>query len=77
MDILYLADFNQVLDPVDIGQEGWRERYYKLKFKAEMDDKEFFETLTRHYAEGLEWVLQYYYQGRVKHKRQTKDSKEK
>lgn len=33
-----------LLDPVEVGgKEGWRDRYYKLKFKADMSDKEFFD----------------------------------
>jgi len=54
---------NEPEDLVKLGEEGWRERYYQVKFGVGLDDKQFFERIRQHYLEGLEWVLQYYYQG--------------
>jgi 5'-3' exonuclease len=31
-------------DPVQLGKEGWKERYYLHKFGVEMNDKEFFSN---------------------------------
>jgi 5'-3' exonuclease len=35
----------------------------QVKFKKELHDKDFIRSLTHTYAEGLQWVLKYYYQG--------------
>eukprot|EP01129_Flabellula_baltica_P006774 TRINITY_DN2576_c0_g1_i1.p1 TRINITY_DN2576_c0_g1~~TRINITY_DN2576_c0_g1_i1.p1 ORF type:complete len:957 (+),score=225.13 TRINITY_DN2576_c0_g1_i1:38-2908(+) len=55
------------VDPVDeirFGEEGWRDRYYKEKFGVSLQyDTEFFEKMNQDFAEGLQWVLYYYYQG--------------
>jgi len=56
-------EFDEDADPVRLGTEGWRARYYKAKFGVDITDSAFFEKLTNIYAEGLQWVLQYYYQG--------------
>eukprot|EP01124_Arcella_intermedia_P032280 TRINITY_DN74_c0_g1_i1.p1 TRINITY_DN74_c0_g1~~TRINITY_DN74_c0_g1_i1.p1 ORF type:complete len:1068 (-),score=283.68 TRINITY_DN74_c0_g1_i1:40-3042(-) len=47
-------------DPVRLGEEGWKERYYAAKFGG---DKELLNNIKQSYLEGLEWVMQYYYQG--------------
>ena len=55
---------NDPNDSVRLWEDGWRERYYKNKFnvgKADLD--EFRIQVAQHYARGLCWVLQYYYQG--------------
>ncbi|OAF71372.1 hypothetical protein A3Q56_00864 [Intoshia linei] len=48
---------------IRLWEEGWRERYYKNKFKVELADVEFRKTVTEEYVVGLSWVLLYYYQG--------------
>jgi 5'-3' exoribonuclease 2 len=55
---------NNPNDTVRLWEEGWRERYYKNKFNVEKNDLEEFRIqVAQHYARGLCWVLQYYYQG--------------
>jgi len=58
-----VADLEEGADALRIGEEGWRERYYKAKFKVGLDNTEFFDALKQAYVEGLQWVLKYYYQG--------------
>ncbi|KAH3732989.1 5'-3' exoribonuclease 2 [Pelomyxa schiedti] len=55
--------FDQPQDEIRLGDFGWRERYYKVKFNKNMDDTEFFTQLCGSYMTGLCWVLKYYYQG--------------
>lgn len=55
---------NDPNDTVRLWEEGWRERYYKNKFNVDKDNlQEFRIEVAQHYARGLCWVLQYYYQG--------------
>ncbi len=55
---------NDPNDSVRLWEEGWRERYYKNKFNVGKDDLQTFRIeVAQHYARGLCWVLQYYYQG--------------
>ena len=55
---------NDPSDTVRLWEEGWRERYYKNKFNVGKQDLEEFRIhVAQHYARGLCWVLQYYYQG--------------
>jgi len=55
---------NDPNDSVRLWEEGWRERYYKNKFNVGKNDLEEFRIqVAQHYARGLCWVLQYYYQG--------------
>jgi 5'-3' exonuclease len=55
---------NDPNDTVRLWEEGWRERYYKNKFNVGKDDLQTFRIeVAQHYARGLCWVLQYYYQG--------------
>jgi len=55
---------NDPNDTVRLWEEGWRERYYKNKFNVGKDDLQQFRIqVAQHYARGLCWVLQYYYQG--------------
>ena len=55
---------NDPNDSVRLWEDGWRERYYKSKFNVNKKDMEEFRTqVGQHYARGLCWVLQYYYQG--------------
>jgi 5'-3' exonuclease len=51
-------------DTVRLWEEGWRERYYQNKFNVNKNDLEKFRLqVAQNYAQGLCWVLQYYYQG--------------
>jgi 5'-3' exoribonuclease 2 len=50
-------------DPVRLWEDGWRGRYYKIKFDISEEDDDFRHKVARHYALGLIWVLKYYYQG--------------
>ncbi len=55
---------NNPNDSVRFWEEGWRERYYKTKFNVGKSNiEEFRVQVAQHYARGLCWVLQYYYQG--------------
>jgi 5'-3' exoribonuclease 2 len=46
------------VDKVDLGREGWRERYYEEKMPGVNPD-----DVARCYVEGLVWVFGYYYKG--------------
>ncbi|KAJ3743348.1 exoribonuclease 2 [Lentinula detonsa] len=50
-------------DTVKLWEPGYRDRYYRQKFGVEPNDKEFKKKITKHYLEGMAWVLCYYYQG--------------
>jgi 5'-3' exonuclease len=43
-------------------EDGWKQRYYKVKFDVSEDDVNFRLTVAKHYVIGLQWVLKYYYQ---------------
>jgi 5'-3' exoribonuclease 2 len=51
---------------VRFGEEGWKPRYYSSKIHIDRDRKEdgvIFHKLFKSYAEGLAWVMKYYYEG--------------
>lgn len=57
-------------DPIRLGEgsdKDWRERYYTIKFKEHITNETNIEQIAAHvarkYAEGLAWVLNYYFQG--------------
>ncbi|KAG1674258.1 5'-3' exoribonuclease 2 [Nymphon striatum] len=50
-------------DEVRLWEDGWKERYYESKFNVSGDTTEFKTKVAHAYAEGLCWVLKYYYQG--------------
>lgn len=50
-------------DPVRLWEDGWKQRYYKIKFDVDEDDLDFKTKVAHHYTIGLQWVLKYYYQG--------------
>jgi len=50
-------------DTVKLWEPGYEERYYEQKFKVAPNDLAFRHKVARHYAEGLCWVLAYYFQG--------------
>lgn len=50
-------------DNVRLWEEGYADRYYEQKFGVDPQDKEFRHKVARAYAEGLAWVLLYYFQG--------------
>ncbi|KAH7036342.1 exoribonculease Dhp1 [Macrophomina phaseolina] len=50
-------------DDVRMWEEGYADRYYEQKFHVDPKDIEFRHQVARDYAEGLAWVLLYYFQG--------------
>ena len=50
-------------DTVRLWEEGYADRYYEQKFKADPCDVAFRNQVARDYVEGLAWVLLYYFQG--------------
>ncbi|KAG9133933.1 hypothetical protein Leryth_004645 [Lithospermum erythrorhizon] len=62
---LIKAEDNLTIEKVDFGKDGWKERYYALKFEIENDDKGELirKDAVNKYVEGICWVMRYYYQG--------------
>lgn len=54
---------DQYADPVRLGEPGYRDRYYTLKFDAPEDNQAKRRDVVERYIEGVCWVLLYYYQG--------------
>ena len=50
-------------DTVRMWEEGYGDRYYEQKFHADPKDIGFRNKVAQAYAEGLAWVLLYYFQG--------------
>ncbi|XP_002741181.1 5'-3' exoribonuclease 2 [Saccoglossus kowalevskii] len=50
-------------DDIRLWEDGWKDRYYKLKFDVSENDEQFVQSVVSSYVEGLCWVLRYYYQG--------------
>ena len=50
-------------DMVRLWEEGYAERYYEKKFGVDPQDFAFRHKVAHAYAEGLAWVLLYYFQG--------------
>ena len=50
-------------DTIRLWEEGYADRYYEQKFKADPKDLAFRNKVARDYVEGLAWVLLYYLQG--------------
>uniref|UniRef100_A0A914BXC7 5'-3' exoribonuclease n=1 Tax=Acrobeloides nanus TaxID=290746 RepID=A0A914BXC7_9BILA len=50
-------------DEVRLWESGWKDRYYQMKFGVSESDVNFRHRVAYAYAEGLCWVLKYYYQG--------------
>lgn len=50
-------------DHVRLWEDGYADRYYEQKFKAEPTDIAFRNNVAKAYVEGLAWVLLYYFQG--------------
>ena len=50
-------------DTIKLWEEGYSDRYYEQKFKVDPKNLEFRHKVARAYAEGLAWVLLYYFQG--------------
>ncbi|RDA82743.1 hypothetical protein CP532_6874 [Ophiocordyceps camponoti-leonardi (nom. inval.)] len=51
------------VDCVRLGEDGYADRYYQQKFNKDPNDLSFRHEVARAYAEGLAWVLLYYFQG--------------
>ena len=50
-------------DTVRLWEDGYQDRYYEQKFKADPKDLEFRRKVANSYIEGVCWVLLYYMQG--------------
>lgn len=50
-------------DEVRLFEQGYKERYYRLKFNIENCDEQQRHKIGHEYVLGLCWVLKYYYQG--------------
>ncbi|XP_057800630.1 5'-3' exoribonuclease 3-like isoform X2 [Salvia miltiorrhiza] len=59
------SDATFLVDKVNLGEEGWKERYYTEKFQAQSDDdhERVKNEAVLKYVEGICWVMHYYYQG--------------
>jgi 5'-3' exoribonuclease 2 len=51
------------VDTVRLWEDGYADRYYQQKFHVDPKDIDFRRKVGRAYAEGLAWVLMYYFQG--------------
>ncbi|KAJ5490895.1 5'-3' exoribonuclease 2 [Penicillium diatomitis] len=56
-------DDGMPVDTVKMWEPGYADRYYEQKFGVDPQDHEFRHKVARAYAEGLAWVLLYYFQG--------------
>ncbi|KAI8331148.1 XRN 5'-3' exonuclease N-terminus-domain-containing protein [Chlamydoabsidia padenii] len=52
-------------DAVRLWENGWKERYYTLKFGLRPEDRAEINDVVKSYCEGLCWVFAYYYKGCV------------
>ncbi|KAL3620004.1 hypothetical protein CASFOL_034916 [Castilleja foliolosa] len=54
-----------VVDKVNLGEDGWKERYYSENFEVQTDDDcgRVQNDAVLKYVEGICWVMHYYYQG--------------
>lgn len=59
------AKLEITVDPVRLGEEGWKERYYAVKLDSEIvdDQDEIKRKMVKRYIEGICWIMHYYYQG--------------
>ncbi|KAI9784660.1 MAG: 5'-3' exoribonuclease 2 [Peltula sp. TS41687] len=57
------ADDDLNTDNVRLWEPGYADRYYEQKFGVDRKDKDFRTKVAHAYAEGLAWVLLYYFQG--------------
>ena len=54
------------IDPIKLGENGWKDRYYFDKFHMKPDNKDLpnlKQKIKQFYIEGLCWVFEYYYNG--------------
>ena len=60
-----LSTVEKYKDTVRLGEDGWKERYYKNKFGATTpgERQAIIRDVVSRYVEGLQWVMRYYYDG--------------
>jgi 5'-3' exoribonuclease 2 len=64
LNVMNTVDENLHPDLVKLGEEGWKQRYYKTKFNIEPDPAlEEYQQISREYLRGLVWVYRYYFLG--------------
>ena len=54
---------DDIVDTIQLGEDGWKERYYREKFGEQGKDPAFRRAIAEAYTQGLVWVYAYYYQG--------------
>ncbi|KAI6780302.1 5'-3' exoribonuclease-like protein [Emericellopsis cladophorae] len=54
---------DEPVDNVRLWEDGYQDRYYQQKFGKDPGDLDFRKSVAHSYAEGLAWVLLYYFQG--------------
>ena len=62
------AKIKNYKDPIKLGENGWKDRYYYDKFHMKPDNKDLSklkQKIKQFYIEGLCWVFEYYYNGCV------------
>lgn len=56
--MVFALNVGRLIVQVDLGREGWKDRYYSSKVPGEDP-----ANMVKAYLEGLVWVMKYYYQG--------------
>ena len=63
----HIIVYHKVVDDVELGKTGWKERYYNKYFHLENDNKREYELrirdICKNYLEGIMWTYNYYFKG--------------